>query len=190
MHRGFQSFFVEKVAKVRSSTADAPAPTFTHVNVRWQLTTWSTLSIDFLTSRRLLIQFQHQYWRRSLTSSDHLSPNCSIARCVKASFRLTSKRHLGLLSLITPVLRKRGLDATNASSYRPISNLSVLSKLLERLVARQLMEYLSLADFPPLQFGFRQGHSTETAVLRVLWHLHKGKSGHPFKDNVHGNSRV
>jgi len=57
-------------------------------------------------------------------------------------------------AIIVPVLKKSGLDATNASSYRPISNLSVLSKLMERLVARQLMEYLSLADFPPLQFGF------------------------------------
>ena len=57
----------------------------------------------------------------------------------------------------------------NASSYWPINNLSVLSKLLERLVARQLMEHLSLADLlPPLQSGFRRGHSTETAVLRVL----------------------
>jgi len=72
-------------------------------------------------------------------------------------------------AFITPVLKKPGLDATNASSYRPISNLSVLSKLLERLVAGQLMEYLSLAVIlPPLQSGFRQGYSTETAVLRVL----------------------
>ena len=66
-------------------------------------------------------------------------------------------------------MKKLELDATSASSYRPISNLSVLSKLLERLVVRQLMEYLSSTDLiPPLQSGYRQGHSAETAVVPVL----------------------
>jgi len=65
-------------------------------------------------------------------------------------------------AFITPGLKKIGLNATSV-------NLSVLSILLEHFVACQLMEYLSLADLlPPLQSGFRQGHSTETAVLRVL----------------------
>ena len=66
-------------------------------------------------------------------------------------------------------MKKPGLDAADTSSYRPISNLPVLSKLLERLVVRQLMGYLSSADLLlSLQSGFRQGHLTETAVLRVL----------------------
>ena len=66
-------------------------------------------------------------------------------------------------------MKKSGLDPTDASSYRPISNLSVLSKLLERIVVRQLMTYLTDADLlPPLQSGFRPGHSTESAVLCVL----------------------
>ena len=45
-------------------------------------------------------------------------------------------------AFITPALKKPGLDVTNVQSYRPISNLPVVSKLLERIVARQLNSYL------------------------------------------------
>ena len=48
-------------------------------------------------------------------------------------------------AFVTPIVKKSGLDATDVSSYRPISNLSVLSTLLERLVLRQLMKYLTSA---------------------------------------------
>ena len=69
----------------------------------------------------------------------------------------------------TPIVKKPRLDITDVCSYRPILNLSVLSKLLERLVARQLRDYLTSADFlPQLQSDFQPGHSTETAVMRVL----------------------
>jgi len=58
-------------------------------------------------------------------------------------------------AFVTPIVKKPGLDDTDVSSYRPISNLPVLSKLLQRLVARQLMDYLLSSDLlPSLQSGF------------------------------------
>jgi len=72
-------------------------------------------------------------------------------------------------AFITLTVKKPGMDTTDVSSYRPISNLPVLSKLLERLVVNQHMDYLQTADLLPAnQSGFRPGHSTETVVLRVL----------------------
>ena len=65
--------------------------------------------------------------------------------------------------------KEADLDPAEPKSYRPISNLTVLSKTLERLVARQLLDYLSAADLlPDVQSAYRAHHSTETAVLKVL----------------------
>jgi hypothetical protein len=63
---------------------------------------------------------------------------------------------------ITPLLKKADLDPDEAKSYRPISNLSVLSKLLERLVARQLLDYLMAAGRSCCRTGsLRTGHITQ-----------------------------
>jgi len=43
------------------------------------------------------------------------------------------------------MIKKSGLNAAEVGSYRTISNLSVISKLLEHLVAKQLTDYLKTA---------------------------------------------
>jgi len=61
---------------------------------------------------------------------------------------------------------KSDLDVDDVRSYRLISNLPVLSKLLERLVSRQLLDYITPEGLmPALQSAYRRFHSTETAVL-------------------------
>ena len=71
-------------------------------------------------------------------------------------------------AIIRPRIKKPGLDPSDPSSYRPISNLSFISKLVERAVHRQLSNYVeSNSLLPVVQSGFRRLHSTETAVLKV-----------------------
>jgi len=65
-------------------------------------------------------------------------------------------------------------------NYRPVSNLSLLSKTLEKAVSQQLEWYLTRAGlFPSHQSAYRKHHSTESLLLRVtsdlISHLDKGK---------------
>ena len=61
------------------------------------------------------------------------------------------------------------MDTVDVQSYRPISNLSVTLKLLERIAAKQLTAYLAKSALLPwFQSAYRTGHSSETAVLKVL----------------------
>jgi hypothetical protein len=65
---------------------------------------------------------------------------------------------------ITPLLKKPGFDPLDVKSYWPISNLSVISKLLERLVSKHLVCYLSTNGLlPDLQSAYMF-----TALLHVV----------------------
>ena len=71
-------------------------------------------------------------------------------------------------AVVQPLLKKPNLDATVLSNYRPISKLPFISKILEKIVASQLLTILNENFiFDKFQSGFRQQHSTETALLRV-----------------------
>ena len=54
------------------------------------------------------------------------------------------------------------------SNYRPISNLSTISKILERVVLKRLSSHVSvLRNFNLFQSAYRSHHSTETALLYI-----------------------
>src|SRR6218665_1640941 len=72
------------------------------------------------------------------------------------------------LHYVIPRHKKPTLPCGDLASYRPISNLPFLSKLLEWVVSMQFTEYLSSAGLLSVhQAAYRKFHSTETALLKV-----------------------
>ena len=72
-------------------------------------------------------------------------------------------------ALVKPLLKKTNLDPDFLKNYRPVSNLPFLSKVLERLVLKQLLQHLETHNLlEPFQSAYRKCHSTETALLRVV----------------------
>ena len=46
-------------------------------------------------------------------------------------------------AIVTPLLKKPSLDPSDLKNYRPVSNLSFMSKILEKVVVSQLMSHLN-----------------------------------------------
>src|SRR6218665_2339187 len=74
---------------------------------------------------------------------------------------------------ILPVLKRSGLDSTDPLNFRPIANVSFMSKIIEEIAAYQLTVYIETNKLlPECQSGFRRGHSTETLLLHLLSDIH------------------
>ena len=72
-------------------------------------------------------------------------------------------------ALVTPILKKRCLDHNDLNNYRPVSNLCLIAKILEKLVLSQASSYLNSHNlYNTYQSAYRPGHGTETALLKVV----------------------
>ena len=72
-------------------------------------------------------------------------------------------------AVIRPAYKGKGLDPEDLGSYRPISNLSFVSKIIEKCVSLQLTEHLETNRLlSEVQSAYRKYHSCETATLKVV----------------------
>ncbi len=69
---------------------------------------------------------------------------------------------------VSPLLKKPTLAKDEMKNYRPVSNLSFVSKILEKVVANRLNTHVHGSNTSnPFQSAYRKFHSTETALLNI-----------------------
>ena len=69
---------------------------------------------------------------------------------------------------VVPLLKKPSLDIEQLKNDRPVSNLTFLSKIIEKIVAVRINNHLSTHQLhEPFQSAYRECHGTETALLCV-----------------------
>ncbi|MDF4395950.1 hypothetical protein P3390_24120, partial [Vibrio parahaemolyticus] len=166
----FMSFFNDKILTIRGKIHDLLSsdstylPSNTAVKPNIYLDCFSPISLQELTA----------------VISSSKSSTCLLdpipTRLLKEVFPLVNTHILDMINIslltgyvpqsfkvavIKPLLKKPTLDPEVLANYRPISNLPFMSKILEKVVADQLCDFLHDNNlFEEFQSGFRVHHST------------------------------
>ena len=173
-HR-FNNFFIDKITKIRNDLigkqqhlplyVETPGPLNTNKLCRFQPITLSNL--------------QKIIWSTPNKSCDldpiptsllkQILPSIvtTIADIINTSLKDGSFPESFKRALVRPLLKKPSLDLLK-TNYRPVSNLSYVSKLVEHVVAVQLVNHIERQNLMEVhQSAYCTYHSTETALLKV-----------------------
>ena len=76
-------------------------------------------------------------------------------------------------AVVSPLIKKASLPVEDLKNYSPVSGLSFISKLVECVVAKQLVDHIHRHDLDnSYQSAYKPGHSTETALLSIKNDIH------------------
>lgn len=90
--------------------------------------------------------------------------------CLKYTYFPDNWKHATVVAI-----PKSNKDVTLPTNYRPISLLSSISKILERLILNRLNRHLEINPvIPEEQFGFKNGHSTNHQLARITRQVKHG----------------
>ncbi len=178
---GINSYFVEKIEKIRQGIPAA--------------TTSSTLASG-ASGAKFNFKFPSAGKAREIIRSLHNTGALGIDGIGVAALKLGADAiagplaHIARLSfnqgmfptgfktaILSPIYKGHGKPVKDPSSYRPVSILPAMSKVLEKLVMEQLASHLSTI-LPNSQFGFRANRSTVAAIAAAHGAWSKAKALH------------
>ena len=171
----FVTFFSDKIAKIRNSFCSSdsfslpPPPDATNFSCFKQVSQEEIRKIIMKSpSKSCLLDpwltFLVEECIDILLSSITRLINCSLSGVVPDEFKK---------AIVTPLIKKSSLPPNDLKNYRPVSGLGFISKLVERVVASQLNDNVSLNGLENVrQSAYKLGHSTESALLSIKNDVH------------------
>ena len=168
----FQTYFREKIEKIRASIPPTTEAEEAPISQNYELQDLSHFHLEEL--RKIILsmkptscELDDMPTRLLLQCLDAFLP--IIADLVNHSLQSGEFPHTMKKAIVRPLLKKPNLDTNELGSYRPVSNLSFISKIIEKAASVRLCSFLNSNNMlPKFQSAYRSGHSTETALLRVL----------------------
>ena len=170
----FNDFFVSKIEKIRKNLENSGTLIKINKITNPFVTTFSKFSI--VTSNDLLKIIKSFNIK---TSRDDPIPALLLKSSIDAI--LPSLVHLVNLSLqsgsidglkesvVTPILKKAGLDCDTLLNYRPVCSGKFIDKLIQKCVFIQLDHHMmSNSLHIPYQSGYKIFHSCETVLLKIV----------------------
>lgn len=180
----FSNFFVDKISTLKR-TICATAATLTDLGLVFPDPVYAGTQLDILSPVTVPEVYKLITNIQPKTSSVDYIPTSLIKSCpLVFSEIICSLANLSFTAgvfpsklksaVVTPLIKKAGMDVEIPSNFRPISNLNNISKILERLfLARLQPQVFSSPNFNSLQSAYRPHHSTETALQFSLNNIYQ-----------------
>ena len=173
----FASFFENKIEAIRSKMNNDQGSSFTP-NIYNTVNTFKGTplrkfsKVEPCTIKKLIIKMATKHSQLDPLPTwlvkeclDELLP--IITKIVNASLELGIMPERYKHAIIKPLLKKAGLEL-NPNNYRPISNLSFISKVIEGIVIEQFNNHLNVNSLQdPRQSAYKSNHSTETLLAKI-----------------------
>lgn len=157
-----------------SSVANLPPPVFSHT--KYVHPTLQSFSL-FVVSETELSDTVNSLQNKSSSGFDGLSvKNLKVIypHILKTLLSIVNKSFAAgvfpdALKIARVVPIHKGGDPSKLINFRPISVLSAVSKVFERVIFRRMISFINKYNLlSDSQFGFRSGHNTELAIIHAL----------------------
>ena len=177
----FADFFLNKITIIRDNLQDQPLHHESKTAIR-TLSEFSPVTSDKLRSVIMSMEtksceldsipthFLKQNVDAFLPILTHIANNSLTTGMFASSWKI---------AVLRPLLKKDGLDRI-LKNYRPVSNLPFISKLIEKCVTEQILEFcMDCNTYPQHQSAYVKNRSCETSLISLfdtlLWNMENGE---------------